>query len=219
MLAAEGAPDGVWLRADRQSAGRGRLGRVWESPVGNFYGSTLVRLAPHDPPAASLALVAAVAVHDALKKAAPGIAAQIKWPNDVLVGPAKISGILLERAPDEAVVIGIGINLAFHPTDLPRPVTSLAALGAAVPRVDDFQHSLADSLDGWLAVWRSDGLGKITQAWMQRAHPIGTPLSAALPDGSVSEGQFDGLEADGALRLRLANGTVRAIHAGDIFLI
>lgn len=217
-LAAAGGVDGLWLRADRQTAGKGRMGRDWQSPVGNFYGSTLVRLRPGDPQAATLALVAAVALHDVFRFLAPDVDFRIKWPNDLMVDGAKLSGILLERA-DDAVVVGIGVNLAFHPDGLERKVTSLKALGGDVPTPEDFQHILADRFDDWLDVWRNTGLPALRSAWVDRAHPRGTALSVNAPDGSVTEGLFDGLAEDGALRLRLADGTIRAIHAGDIFLI
>jgi BirA family biotin operon repressor/biotin-[acetyl-CoA-carboxylase] ligase len=93
---------------------------VWVSPPGNLYISTLVRVCPDDPPAPTLALVAAVALHDAL---GPGLT--IKWPNDIMAGEAKLAGILLERAGD-AVVVGFGANLAHHPKGLDRPVTPCA---------------------------------------------------------------------------------------------
>lgn len=217
-LAAEGAPDGLWLRADRQTAGKGRMGRDWQSPVGNFYGSTLVRLRPGDPQSATLALVAAVALHDAFCFLAPGITFQIKWPNDLMVDGAKISGILLERSGD-AVVVGIGVNLAFHPEGLDRKVASLKSLGVSPPEPGDFQHILAARFDDWLDIWRNAGLAPLRAAWVDRAHPKGTALSVNASDGSVTEGLFDGLAEDGALLLRLADGAIRAIHAGDIFLI
>lgn len=217
-LAAAGAEEALWLRADRQTAGKGRMGREWQSPVGNFYGSTLVRLKSGDPQPATLALVAAVAMHDAFGFLAPDVDFRIKWPNDLMVDGAKLSGILLERAGD-AVVIGIGVNLAFHPEGLDRKVTSLKGLGVAPPTPADFQHILADRFDNWLAVWRNTGLPSLRSAWVERAHPKGTALSVNAPDGSVTEGLFDGLAEDGALLLRLADGTIRAIHAGDIFLI
>jgi BirA family transcriptional regulator, biotin operon repressor / biotin---[acetyl-CoA-carboxylase] ligase len=98
-LARAGLGEGVWLRAERQQGGRGRQGRAWVSPVGNFYGSTLVRLRDSDPAPATLALVAAVALEEVVRaylpEATPALA--IKWPNDVLLGGAKLSGILLER--------------------------------------------------------------------------------------------------------------------------
>src|SRR5690349_18502921 len=108
-LAASGAAEGLWLRAEQQSGGKGRQGRAWRSPPGNLYASTLVRLRSGDPPAPSLALVAAVALHDTATLFAPDGEIRIKWPNDLLVGPSKLAGILLERA-GEAVVIGFGVN-------------------------------------------------------------------------------------------------------------
>ena len=169
-MAREGAPEGSWLRAGRQTGGKGRQGRAWQSPPGNLYASTLVRVRPEDPPAPTLALVAAVALHEVIEIYAPAV--QIKWPNDLLFDGAKLAGILLEREGD-AVIVGFGVNLAGHPDSLDRPATSLAA-----------------------------------------AHPLGTAL--ATPEG---EGLFEGLDDTGALRLRLADGGLRVIHAGDVFLL
>lgn len=216
-LAANGAAEGLWLRADRQTGGRGRQGRVWQSPPGNFYGSTLVRLRSGDPAAATLALVVAVALDEAVGVYAPGADLAIKWPNDLLLGGAKLAGILLERAGD-AVVIGVGVNLAHHPADLDRRVTSLAAHGPA-PDPAEFAQTLADTFARWLGRWRGEGLGVIRDAWTARAHPPGTALAVNLPDGERAEGLFERLDSDGALILRLADGRVRAIHAGDVFLI
>jgi BirA family biotin operon repressor/biotin-[acetyl-CoA-carboxylase] ligase len=126
---------------------------------------------------------------------------------------AKLAGILLERF-DEAVVIGFGANLAHHPEDLYRPATDLAALAGAAPEPAVFLEMLAERFDRWLARWRAEGLAPVRARWLQAAHPIGTALST--PQG---EGLFDGLDESGALRLRLADGTVRVIHAGDVFLI
>lgn len=218
-LARSGTAEGIWLRAERQTGGRGRQGRVWASPPGNFYGSTLVRLRPGDPPAATLALVAAVALEEVVRVyvATQDIARlRIKWPNDLLLDGAKLSGILLERAED-AVVVGIGVNLAHHPVDLDPPATSLAEHGGA-PDPRDFAETLAEAFARWLGLWRG-ALGPVRTRWLERAHPSGTALAARLPDGSASDGLFAGLDVDGALLLRLADGTTRVIHAGDVFLI
>lgn len=214
-LVPTGIAEGLWLRAERQTAGRGRLGRDWMSPPGNLYASTIVRLRASDPPPATLALVAAVALHGTVR--AYGVnGVQIKWPNDLLIDGAKLSGILLERSGD-AVVIGIGVNLA-HAPDLPdRATTSLAAHGAA-PDPADFLETLAEELARWLARWR-EGLAAVRERWLAAAHPPGTALTARLPDGATIDGLFDGLDSDGALRLRLADGAQRVIHAGDVFLI
>ena len=216
-LAREGAAEGTWLRADRQTGGRGRQGREWQSPAGNLHASTLVRLRPGDPPAPSLAMVAAVALHETLLAFAPGREPLIKWPNDLLVDGAKLGGILLERS-DEAVVIGIGVNLAHHPEGLERPATSLAALGGGAPDPAVFLEALADAFARWLGRWRSEGLGPIRDRWLLAAHPVGTALTADA-SGRRLDGLFDGLDRAGALRLRLADGSVHVIHAGDVFLI
>ena len=211
ILARDGAAEGLWLRAERQTGGKGRQGRHWLSPAGNLYASTLVRLRPHDPAAPTLALVSAVALHEAASLYAPAV--RIKWPNDLVAGGAKLAGILLERE-GEAVVVGFGVNLAAHP-DLPdRPATSLAALAGSAPDAPAFLEILAESFARWLDRWRSKGLAPVRRSWLEAAHPVGTPLST-----EAGRGLFDGLDEDGALRLRLADGSVRVIHAGDIFLI
>jgi BirA family biotin operon repressor/biotin-[acetyl-CoA-carboxylase] ligase len=210
-LARDGAPEGSWLRAELQTGGKGRQGRVWQSPPGNLYASTLVRLQPDDPPAPTLALVAAVAVHEIVSRYAPSV--RIKWPNDLLAGGAKLSGILLERQ-GAAVIVGFGVNLAHHPEDIDRPATNLAVLAGAAPEPGAFLKVLAEAFARWLARWRSSGVEPIRRQWLAAAHAPGTPLST-----SEGEGLFDGLDGEGALRLRLADGTLRVIHAGDVFLI
>lgn len=215
-LAATGLEEGVWLRAERQSGGRGRQGRAWISPPGNLYASTLVRLRPSDPSAATLALVAAIALEETVAAYVPG-KAQLKWPNDLLIDGAKVSGILLERAGD-AVVIGIGVNLAHHPVDTDRVATSLAAHGVAIAP-EDFIDTLAEAFARWVESWRGQGIELIRRRWVEKAHPPGTPLMVRLSEGPALEGLFGGLDTDGALILRLADGTRRAIHAADVFLL
>ena len=218
IMAAEGAPEGQWLRAERQTSGKGRMGREWASPAGNLYASGLVRLRPTDPPAPTLAFVAAVALENHLRHVAPDVLFQIKWPNDVLVDGAKVSGILLERAGD-AVVIGIGVNLASHPDLADRKTTSLTALTGDMFDPNLFLLGLAGRFAETLDLWRIDGLRPILSQWATRAHPTGTSLSVSLPDGNRIEGLFDGLTDAAALRLRLSDGEVRILHAGDVFLL
>ncbi|MFA6124914.1 biotin--[acetyl-CoA-carboxylase] ligase [Sphingomonas sp.] len=223
QLARSGVGEGLWLRAERQLGGRGRQGRAWMSPLGNFYGSTLVRVRGGDPAAATLALVAAVALEEVVRAYLSPFPDEgrgrvvIKWPNDLLLDGAKLSGILLERAGD-AVIVGIGVNLAHHPDDTDRLATSLAAHGVR-PDAADFAETLAAAFARWLGIWRGQGIAPVRARWTERAHPIGTALTTRLPDGSATDGLFGGLDPDGALILRLADGTSRVIHAGDVFLL
>jgi len=216
---ATGAPEGLWLRADQQGGGRGRMGRDWVSPLGNLYASTIARLLPGDPPASSLAFVAGLAAHETIKLIAPDVVIQLKWPNDVLSSKGeKLCGILLERSGD-AIIAGFGINLIAHPADIGRPVSDLRALGTNPPEAQAVCEVLADQFASWLRKWRQQPLANLLRAWEAAAHPKGTALRVNLPDGEQVDGLFAGLRDDGALSLRLADGTIRAIHAADIFLI
>ena len=210
--------EGAWLVTDRQTTGRGRAGRTWFDGAGNFMGSTVARLAPGDPPAPTLALVAGVAVHRAVSALAPNLPEMcLKWPNDVLLAGAKLGGILLERQ-GEAVVVGIGVNLAAAPDLSDRPSASLRAAGVEVAR-DSFAEALAAQWSSALVSWHSGDWPALRAEWLARAHPIGTPLVVRDAAGQPIEGRFDGLGPHGAALLRLADGTARAIHAGEIELV
>jgi BirA family biotin operon repressor/biotin-[acetyl-CoA-carboxylase] ligase len=215
--AGEHLPEGTWLVADRQRAGRGRQGREWLDAAGNFMGSTAVRLVPQDPPIPTLSLVAGLAVYEAVLPRLPEPQRlRLKWPNDLLLGRAKIAGILLERTGNSAV-IGIGVNLAAAPRLPDRAAAHLASVGPA-PERDSFARELAASFDRELARWRHYGLEPIIARWLAAAHFLGSPLTVHSPDGARVSGAFDGLQPDGALRLRLADGSSRVIHAGDVAL-
>ena len=213
----ESVPEGHWLIADRQTAGRGRQGREWFDGAGNFMGSTVVLPKFGDPPLSSLALVAGLALIEAITLTLqPPQQAMLKWPNDVMIGKAKLAGILLERVGD-CVVIGIGANLAAAP-DLPdRKTIALSALGPAPDR-DLFAVRLADCLSQDLGRWRSFGLGPIIARWLAAAHPLGTPLEVGEPGEPFHKGTFAGLTDDGALLLGLSGATTRVIHAGEVRL-
>ena len=209
--------EGHWLVADRQSAGRGRQGRVWHDGLGNFMGSTLVHLHPGEPNPGTLALIAGLAVQEAvsLRLGAPHYA-MLKWPNDLLIDGAKLAGILLERV-GEAVVVGIGVNLAQAPQLPDRATVALSAFGP-VPDRDLFAADLARLFAEELHRWRTYGLGPTLNRWQAGGHPKGTPLK--VDNGAVGtlSGRFDGLCDDGALRLVLGDGTACVIHAGEVHL-
>ena len=215
LRAGERVSEGDWLVADRQTAGRGRQGRAWFDGAGNFMGSTVVRLGPADPPASTLALLAGLALYETVSPLlADPSALSLKWPNDLLVGRAKLAGILLEREGD-AVVIGIGVNLAAAPDVEGRETTALASLGPAPDR-DAFAEALAAIFDRELERWRTVGIEPMLRRWQAAAHPPGTPLTVHEASGEVVSGQFAGLAADGSLLLCLEDGAVRPIHAGDV---
>jgi BirA family biotin operon repressor/biotin-[acetyl-CoA-carboxylase] ligase len=209
--------EGEWLVADRQTSGRGRQGRAWFDGTGNFMGSTVVRPGPHDPRAPTLALMAGVALYEAV---APLLAdpstLSLKWPNDLLICRAKLAGILLERE-DQAVIVGIGVNLAAAPHVEGRETIALSALGPA-PSRDDFAVALAREFDRELERWRAVGVEPLLRRWKAVAHREGTSLSVHEPDGTTVTGTYCGLSPDGLLLLRLEDGTTRPIHAGDVSL-
>ncbi|MEE4153932.1 MAG: biotin--[acetyl-CoA-carboxylase] ligase [Erythrobacter sp.] len=209
--------EGDWLVAHRQTAGRGRQGREWFDGAGNFMGSTIVILHEGDPPPASLSFVAAMGVFEAARHfigRADRLA--LKWPNDVLLGGGKLSGILLERV-GARVVVGIGVNLARAPQIADRATASLAD-GIAPPEVEDFAAELAAAFERNLANWRGAGLSCVLERFLAASlHASGSPVTVHDTDGSILAGTFAGLEeTDGALRLRLADGSERVIRAGDI---
>lgn len=208
--------EGDWLIADRQTAGRGRQGREWFDGAGNFMGSTLVRLCSGDPPPASFALAVALAVYETVVVLLPDPAPlKLKWPNDLTYAGAKLAGILLERE-GEALVVGVGVNLAKAPNIEGRATLALSEL-IPTPNRDHFAQTLAASFARERVRWRSYGIEPLTRRWQAAAHPVGTPLTVAPPGESQVSGKFDGLTEDGALRLRTIDGATRVIHAGDVF--
>lgn len=209
-------PEGSWLIADRQTAGRGRQGREWFDGRGNFMGSTVVHVGPGDPPPASFAFAVALALYETVVPLlADPSSLQVKWPNDLTYAGAKLAGILLERTGD-TLVVGIGVNLAAAPQIAGRRTIALGELGPAPDR-DLFAHTLATAFAQELERWRSYGLEPLLRRWQAAAHPPGTPLTVNPPGEGSLTGSFDGLTPEGALRLRLAEGGTRVIHAGDVF--
>ena len=209
--------EGDWLVADRQSQGKGRQGREWHDGAGNFMGSTPVHLHEGEPPPQTLALVAGLALHNAvLPHVAKAQDVRLKWPNDLMIGECKLAGILLERVLD-IVIIGIGVNLQSAPSLPDRDTIALSQCGRA-PGRDDFSADLAGRFDAELQRWRNYGLAPIIARWLECAHEPGTRLEVLEPGGTRLSGAFDGLDRDGVLQLRLADGSRRVIHAGEVLL-
>lgn len=212
-------PEGQWLRAERQLAGRGRLGRSWQGGQGNLYTSTLVRLVAGDPPITGLSLMAGVAVHDALSSLIKDAPFMLKWPNDIMVEGAKLAGMLLEREGD-AVIVGIGVNVAAAPELPDRPTIALADFpGGSQTTAATVQAALVDAFDQWLKVWRAGGLDAIIPPWIERAHPIGAPLSVSTGNDGPQLGRFGGLDRGGALLLDREDGSRLIVHSGDVGIL
>lgn len=220
-LAGTGERGPLWIVADRQTAGRGRRGRSWQSPLGNLAATLLI--APDKPASdsAQLSFVAAIAACDAVTGFAPDAELRVKWPNDVLADGRKIAGILLESASGEAgrlawLAIGIGINLAHFPPDTEFPATSLAALGAQVATPGDAVTQLAAHFAKWYDVWTKNGFAPIHDAWLARAAGLGGRIRARLTNEEAT-GVFEGIDETGALILRERSGKRRTISAGEVF--
>ncbi len=213
MLADETALEGDWLVALAQDAGKGRQGREWQSRTGNFFGSTIIQLRDGDPAAPSLALAAGLALIEAAEIAAPDRAYLLKWPNDLMLGNAKLGGILLERSGDR-VVAGFGVNLAAAPAIEGKATADLG--GTIAPQA--FAPLLAASFARLVAAWRSAEPAAFARAWLARAHPIGTALTVHAGTEDIVSGSFAGIEPDGALRLEVG-GKVQLVRAGDVDLL
>jgi BirA family biotin operon repressor/biotin-[acetyl-CoA-carboxylase] ligase len=209
-----GAPAGTVITAQRQSAGRGRQGREWQSPVGNLYASVLLRPRTDVSCYGQLAFVLALALGEAI--GSYGVNWALKWPNDVLVGGAKISGLLLESEPGW-VVAGMGVNVA-HAPDVPgRQTTSLHQAGAASATSAELLQRLLPRLAYWYESWEGQGFTPIHAAWLAHGYGLGQPVTVRLADGQERQGRFEALDADGALLLSQPGQPVQRILAGDVF--
>ena len=224
MLVCHDGPVPVWCLAHKQTAARGRRGRAWASPQGNFFAS--VRISPSGALAgyARYSFVAALALHDALSdltNAAGRIV--LKWPNDVLVDGCKTCGILLETAyaPDRTdLVIGFGVNLVAAPRPdevepgavLPGDILSLTGMTLAA---QDLLDHLAARFDHWSSVLDADGFADVRAAWLSRAKGLGARITARLPN-ATHHGVFEDIDADGALVLRTDAGRL-VLQAADVY--
>lgn len=226
--AKEGAAHGTTWVAETQTAGRGRQGRTWTSPAGE--GVLFSVLARVDCPPARLpriALVAGLAVRDAVARAVPGVDVKIKWPNDVLVESRKIAGVLVEAvtagARVEAVVVGVGINVhtRVFPPDIADRATSVALVGTGTGAVPDRAVILADvleSLDRDLYLVVGRGLGLI-RARLEAADALRGERVRSDDGGHVDEGLACGIDDDGRLLVRRPDGILARWSAGEVHLI
>jgi BirA family biotin operon repressor/biotin-[acetyl-CoA-carboxylase] ligase len=223
----------VWFAALKQTAGRGRRGRAWETPSGNLAASLMI-VPDCDPAvAATLGFVAGVALNRALAATlpngvlktgidgadGPGHRIALKWPNDLLADGEKLAGILLEAQKREdgrlAIVIGFGVNVVSAPSGLPYPATSLDALGAAITAETIFA-ALADEWVVAYELWdNGENVGDILRLWRASAAGIGAEV-AVKRDADVVRGIFETIDDSGRLIVRGADNSRVAISAGDV---
>lgn len=220
QLARQGKAEGTMVFAHRQTGGRGRRGRAWSSPEGNLACSLILR--PQLPPAdaALVSFVAALAVAQTVADLIPG-RPTVKWPNDVLVGGAKISGILLESEPGptgavEWLVLGTGINVAAFPEDTPYPATSMQAAGAAAHITARLVLAhYARHFHEWYQRLLTLGFAPIRAAWLNAAQGLGEMVTVRLANENFS-GKLLDLDMDGSLLVD-CDGSIRRVTAGDVF--
>lgn len=203
----------LWLIADEQTAGRGRLGRSWVSKPGNLYATLLVSSEAQASQASEISFLAAVAVHDAILsiKEIPNL--KLKWPNDCLIDGAKVCGILPEVIGQGPLTfaLGCGINIAHAPENTPYPVTHLA-IHSELFTVGSMLEALGASLDNWWRIWNAGiGFSEIRAAWLNRC--VGLNDVIFWQDKS---GTFIDLAANGALIVELPNSTTTQIHSGEV---
>lgn len=215
----------AWIFARTQTAGRGRRGRGWASPAGNFSATLLMRPGGTPAEAALRSFIASRALYDALV-AVTGQPERfaLKWPNDVLLDGGKLAGILLESMGQGAqtgyLAIGIGVNLGFVPeggildTNALHPVCLREATGTEVDPVA-FLNRLAVAFDGYERQFRQFGFAPIRSAWLQHAARIGDRITARTTR-DTHEGIFEDVDPNGNLVLRTATGPL-AIAAADVF--
>lgn len=217
--AAAGEEAGLAVLALRQTSGRGSRGRDWSSPIGNLSLSILLRGPASAANVGSMALLAGVAVSDAL---APALLdpsdLTLKWPNDLMLRGAKFGGILIEATHGGSagpfVVLGIGLNLAVAPTIPGRATAALTGGGGPKIRPEEAAREILAALGAWLK--RIDDRPAIHAAWLRRAHPIGTWLTVGL-NGQILEGRFAGLSDQGFLKLDTRGG-LRVLTIGEVML-
>lgn len=221
-LTNQGNDDPVVVWARKQTAGRGRYGRAWESPEGNLYCSILLRPRCDIARAAQLSFLTAVALSDVVRDlVGADHAVGCKWPNDVLVDGAKVAGILLESQATgsdlSAVVIGTGVNIVSHPPveAVETPATSLRALGVPADAATVLERYVA-GFAHWLDIWTAEGFAPVRRQWLTYAVGLGRPIRVRLAKDAL-HGTFEGLDESGGLRIVTDAGDSRTITAGDVF--
>ena len=218
-LAETGAPEGTLVTARRQRSARGRRGNTWESIEGNVFLSLILRPDAEAQAAAQISFVAAVTVGDLVAHLLPDCTVQLKWPNDVLCGGKKISGILLEAGPSGAfgvewLIVGIGLNVLAKPANL-ADATSLRDEGDYTSSVENVIAGFSERFLVWYRTWQAQGFETIRDVWLTRAHGLSGPIRIRLHSGAVY-GTFDGIDETGALLAKMSDGSSRRVTGGEV---
>lgn len=219
--AMNGAAEGLVIRADEQTGGRGRRGRAWFSPPGNLYVSMLLRPAMDQAAMGRFSFVTSLALAAALPEEMNRDRVKLKWPNDVLVDKAKIAGILLEscNTPNgTALIIGMGVNIAQHPADAPYPTTSFAALGLEPSRhtPEKLLARFLTAFEGYRQDLAAGNFLPIRSAWLAQASGLGEDIVVRLPNQAL-DGRFLGIDESGCLLLQRPAGNLQRIASGEVF--
>ncbi|MEN2494590.1 MAG: Bifunctional ligase/repressor BirA [Hyphomicrobiaceae bacterium hypho_1] len=213
----------VWLRADCQKSGRGRSGRSWHSPFGNLYTTLLFSLSSSAGFTSQLSLVAGLAVYDTIIFFIQNVHPEraywyLKWPNDLMVGKAKIGGILVETVVahgEYLAIIGCGVNIKEKPINLGREVAAMIEYGSA-PHPKAFLEKLDSKLHYYLRIWNNGmGFAAIREDWLKRSFPLGTYISIKASN-SLVYGNFAGLGNDGSLLLKQSDGEIKCFNFGEV---
>lgn len=218
--AVAGQIDNQWIVAASQSAGRGRQDRVWSSPVGNIFTTALFSEPGGIQVALRVPFAAAMAVVDTVLTFSPDAPVKVKWPNDVRIVQQKVSGILVETGgsgSDLWIAAGTGINVAYVPENVGQAATSLNLLSGKTLETNEVLGVYHSAFEARLSQARK-GFDSLRQDWLSYAEGRGQVVSVRVGEAFV-EGTFEDLELDGALRLRLPDGSARIIRAGEVSLI
>lgn len=202
----------LWIRADEQVAGRGRLGRTWLSAPGNLYATLLFATEAPVNALSQVSFVAAVAMYEAAQSLVGRTGLGLKWPNDCLINGAKFCGILPEVVAPAVLAVGCGVNVLHAPEVPAYPADHLARHRPGLT-VDQVFEDFSASLWHWLTIWdHGRGFQVIRQAWLERC--IG--LGGGVVTEALGPGIFQGLTPDGGLIIERPDGSLGTVHAGDV---
>jgi BirA family biotin operon repressor/biotin-[acetyl-CoA-carboxylase] ligase len=208
------------ISAKKQTKGRGQYGREWDSSGSNLYMSILLQPDLPREIFSQCSFLSALSLYDVIhnlaKKQGIELNMSLKWPNDLLINEAKIAGILLESI-GPYLIIGIGLNIEHHPVIQGRNTTSMKALGLACVTPQNMIDLIMQAFEGYYKTWLSKGFMPVRKLWLLRAHKLGSIITANDGKQRIS-GEFVDIDQMGAIRLKLANGAMHSMSAGEVLI-